>query len=329
MYESIIFSVNAVLPIIIMVVIGYVLKRAGFVDEKFAKIINKLVFRVFLPAMLFLNVYKIETLSRFDLRYIIFAAVSGVLLFLLAIPTVILVTPKNERRGVLLQCAFRSNYALIGLPLAGALFGEQGEIVASLLSVVTIPIFNILAVISLTVFNKDGKRPRVSSVLLGIAKNPLIQGIVAGLLALAVRAVFVNVGISFRLSDISPIMKVLSYLSGLATPLALISLGIQFELSEISEMKKEIVFGVLTRVLIVPALALSIAYFAFRDIFTGAHFASFVALFSTPLAVSTVPMTQEMKGDAALAGQIVVWSTVASGFTVFITAFILKSLQIF
>lgn len=329
MYESFIFSINAVLPIIIMVVIGYALKRVGFIDAKFAKVINKLVFRVFLPAMLFLNVYKIETLVSFDLRYVIFAAASGVLMFLLAIPAVIFITPKNERRGVLLQCSFRSNYALIGLPLAGALFGEQGEMVAALLSVVTIPIFNVLAVVSLTVFNKDSKRPSVASVLLGIVKNPLIQGIVAGLIVLAVRAIFVNVGITFRLSDVSPLMKVLSYLSGLATPLALISLGAQFELSAIGEMKKEIIFGVLTRILIVPVIALSVAYFAFRDIFTGAHFASFVALFSTPLAVSTVPMTQEMNGDATLAGQIVVWSTVISGFTVFITAFILKSLQIF
>jgi len=109
-----------------------------------------------LPVMLFLNVYKIESLADYNLTYIFYAVGFVLLLFAIFLPIVIFFTPRNERRGVLLQAVFRSNYALIGLPLAGALFGERGEIVASLLSVVSIPAFNILAVISLTVFNKEG-----------------------------------------------------------------------------------------------------------------------------------------------------------------------------
>ncbi|MBO5909068.1 MAG: AEC family transporter, partial [Clostridia bacterium] len=274
--ESLIFSLNAVLPIIIMVIIGYVLKKIGFVDADFAKVINKLVFRVFLPVMLFLNVYKIENIAAYNFTYILYAAIAALSLFAIAIPVVIAYTPKNERRGVLLQAVFRSNYALIGLPLAGALFGEQGEIFASLMSVVTIPIFNILAVISLTIFNKEGSKPSVKKVAFGIVKNPLIQGIVSALLVLGIRAVFVNLSIDFRLSDITPVYKVLGYLSGLATPLALISLGIQFEFSAIKELKKEIIFGTLARTVVVPLICLSVAYFAFRDAFNGAHFAAFV-----------------------------------------------------
>ena len=121
----------------------------------------------------------------------------------------------------------------------------------------------------------------------------------------------------------------LSLLSGLATPLALLSLGAQFEFSAIKELKKEIIFGTVARTVIVPLICLSIAYFAFRNLFSGAHFAAFVALFATPLAVSTVPMTQEMNGDSDLAGQIVVWSTIVSGFTIFLTAFILKAVGVF
>ena len=121
----------------------------------------------------------------------------------------------------------------------------------------------------------------------------------------------------------------LNYLYGLATPLALIILGVQFEFSAISELKKEIVFGTIIRTVIVPVLGLGIALLFFRERFTGAHFAAFVALFATPLAVSTVPMTQEMKGDTALAGQLVVWTTLLSGITIFITAFTLKYIGIF
>ena len=143
------------------------------------------------------------------------------------------------------------------------------------------------------------------------------------------RAALVNLSVEFRLSDIEPLYKVLGYLSGLATPLALISLGIQFEFSAIKELKKEIIFGTVARTVVVPTIGLSVAYFFFRDVFSGAHFAAFVALFATPLAVSTVPMTQEMNGDSSLAGQIVVWSTLVSGFTIFLVAFILKSVGVF
>lgn len=327
--DSLIFSLNAVLPIVAMVAIGYLLKCFGFIKTDMAKAINKLVFRIFLPVMLFLNVYKIENLGEFDFLYVFYAAGFSLVLFAVAIPVVMAVTPKNDRRGVLLQATFRSNYALIGLPLAEALFGEEGLIVASLMSVVTIPVFNILAVISLTVFNKDGEKPNAKKIGLGIIKNPLIQGICLGIVILGVRAIFVSADLTFRLADIEPLMKVLNYLSGLATPLALISLGSQFEFSAIKELRKEIIFGVATRTVIVPLIGLSVALLAFGDYFRGEHFAAFVALFATPLAVSTVPMTQEMNGDAALAGQLVVFTTLVSGVTVFLAAFILKSIGVF
>lgn len=327
--DALFFSLNAVLPIIIMVLVGYVLKKIGLVDTDFAKKLNKIVFRVFLPVMLFLNVYKIDDISVFDFRYILYAASAALLIFFVSVPIVMLYTPRQDRRGVLLQSVFRSNYALIGIPLAGSLFGEAGEIVASLMSVVTIPIFNILAVVSLTVFNKEDNKPSVKKVLLGIVKNPLIQAILLGLLVLCVRALLVTWSVEFRLSDIQPIYKVLGNLSGLATPLALISLGAQFEFSAIKELKREIIFGVAARTVVVPLIGLSVAYLAFGNVFNGAHFAAFVALFATPLAVSTVPMTQEMNGDSSLAGQIVIWSTIVSGFTIFLTAYILKLLNVF
>lgn len=327
--DSLIFSLNAVLPIMIMVFIGYLLKKSGFVEASLSKVLNKLVFRIFLPVMLFMNVYKIDDIRAFDFRYVLYAVGSALILFAVSLPVIISFSKRSDRRGVLLQSVFRSNYALIGIPLAGALFGEQGEIVASLLSAVTIPVFNILAVLSLTLFNSETARPSVKKILLGIIKNPLIQGIFAGIVTLVIRAVLVSCSVDFRLSDVTSIYKVLTYLSGLATPLALISLGIQFEFSAIKELKREIIFGTLTRTVIVPALGLSVAYFAFRDIFTGAHFAAFVALFASPLAVSTVPMTQEMKGDSDLAGQLVVWSTLVSGFTIFLIAFVLKSVGVF
>lgn len=327
--KSLLFALNAVTPIILLVVIGYWLKRIGYIKEAFIKSANKLVFHFFLPAMLFLNIYKIEDFAHMELGYILYVAVVLLAVFVGSIPLCLAVAKKRESVGALLQATFRSNYALIGIPLAQSLFGEEGAKVATLLSAVSITMFNILAVVSLTAFRAGGKKTSAKEILLDIVKNPLIQSIALGLAALGVRALFERWGVAFRLTDVEPVYKVLGYLSNMATPLALLVLGAEFEFSAIKGLRREIVFGTLMRTLIVPGVALGIAFLFFRGQFTGAHFAAFVAVFATPVAVSSVPMAQEMGGDVTLAGQLVVWTTLFSALSVFLAAFLLKSGGIF
>ena len=162
-----------------------------------------------------------------------------------------------------------------------------------------------------------------------IVKNPLIQSVLLGVVMLGVRAIFVRYGIEFRLSDITPVMKVLTYLSNLSTPLALLVLGAQFEFSAVASLRREIIFGVAVRNLIVPVIGLGVAYGFLRGSFTGAHFAAFVAIFATPVAISSVPMAQEMGADATLAGQLVVWTTLVSAGSVFIASFLLRLAGVF
>ena len=164
---------------------------------------------------------------------------------------------------------------------------------------------------------------------MGIVKNPLIQSILLGILILVVRMVFVEHQIDFRLTDLRPLYTVLGYLSNLATPLALLMLGVQFEFSAVRELKREILFGTLIRTVLVPLLGLGIAYAFFRSSFDGAKFAALAALFATPVAVSSVPMAQEMGADHTLAGQLVVWTTLFSSVTVFVASFLLKLAGIF
>ncbi len=327
--DSFLFALNAIAPIVLIVAIGYGLKRIGWMSEGLARAVNKLVFHIFLPSMLFLNVYRIENLGGMDFGYVIYTLVALLVIFAVSIPLVMRIAQKKERRGALLQAAFRSNYALIGIPLAQSLFGEEGAVVATLLSAIVIPALNILAVVSLTVFRGDGERPSVGKILLGIAKNPLIQSVVLGLLVLGVRAVFVRMEVDFRLSDLTPVFGVLQSLSGLATPLALLCLGAQFAFSAVGGLRREILFGTLMRTLFVPLLGVGTAYLFFRESFSGAHFAALVAVFATPVSVSSVPMAQEMGGDATLAGQLVVWSTLVSALSVFFLSFFLRSVGVF
>lgn len=324
--QDLLFAVNATASIVILVAIGYLLKKLGMLGEGVAKALNKLVFRLFLPAMLFLNVYKIESLADVEFTFVWYAVGATVLLFAVAIVAVIFFTKDNSKRGPLLQATFRANYALVGIPLASSLFGEEGAIAATVLSAFLIPVFNALAVIALSVFSSD-RRPSFKGILIGIVKNPLIQSIVLGFVFLGIRALFVTWGVTFRLTDIEPVYKTLNSLSSVATPLALLVLGAQFELSAIPHLKKHIIFGVAARNLIAPLAGLGVAYLIGG--FNGAHFATFVAVFCTPVAVSSVPMAQEMDADVSLAGQLVVWSTLFSVLSIFLASYILKALGVF
>ncbi len=161
--EAFIFAVNATLPIIIMVALGYLLKRLGLVDTVLAKKLNKLVFRVFLPVMLFLNVYSINSSMNIGAGYIIFGCVGVISAFIIALIAVPLINKKGDVRAVLTQAVFRSNFALIGIPLAESLFGAEGAATAALLSAFSIPLFNIFAILCFFVIFGRGKAERKKS----------------------------------------------------------------------------------------------------------------------------------------------------------------------
>ena len=162
--NSFIFALNAVSPIILTVALGYILKKTGLISIELSKMMNKLVFKIFLPSMLFLNVYNIQSFENVELGYVIYSLAALITVFLVCIPLVMLVTKPYRLRRSLLQSNFRSNNALIGIPLAESLFGAQGVAAASLLSAAIIPLFNILAVISLSLFSKEGEKASVMKI---------------------------------------------------------------------------------------------------------------------------------------------------------------------
>ncbi|MCR4780738.1 MAG: AEC family transporter [Ruminiclostridium sp.] len=332
MGEAFIFAANAVLPIIILIALGYLIKRGGLLGREFFDAGNKLVFRVLLPVMLFCNVYKIERLTDVKPAYVVFGIGAVILIFLMAIPVCCAFTKDGGKRGVLIQGIFRSNYAIIGIPLAESLFGEAGASAAGVMSAFCVPLFNILGVISLTVFNASGEKKKtdIKKILLGIVKNPLIIGTAAGLAVLGIRAVFEANDIAFRLSDITFIYKSLDSIRSVCTPFALIVLGGRFEFSAVARLRREIVFGTAMRNIAVPVLGLSAAYLLMQPLsLSGEHFATFVGVFATPVAVSSAVMAKEMGGDDELAGQLVVWTSLFSTVTIFIYTAILKMIGIF
>ena len=324
-------AVNAVFPIIGLILLGYILRRKNFLSDSFLKTGNRLVFQVCLPCMLFLNVYDISDFGVIRWNVVAYAVGMVLLLFVLGLASALAVTKVPERRGVLLQCVFRSNYAIIGLSLAAALGGEEALAVSAIVSAFTIPVFNILAVVALTMF--VGKREKGSG---GIAReiltNPLILGVALGLLALAVRGLEVRLWgrevFSLR-RDVKFLYSMLTSLKSIASPLALIVLGGQFTFSAIGRLWKEIAVGTVWRIVLSPLLGLGAA--ALLSECTGwfscgvNEFPALVALFGSPVAVSSAIMAGSMGSDEQLATQLVVWTSLGSIVTIFLEVCILMS----
>lgn len=330
MTDAFLFATNAVLPIVLIIALGYVLKRIGMFNKEFLDAGNKLTFRVLLPVLLFCNVYNIGSLGEINFGFILYgiAAIFGI--FIIAVAVTCLFTKDSAKRGSLIQATFRSNYAIIGLPLASALFGDKGEAAAGVMSAFCVPMFNILAVITLTIFNNGGKREKIDvrRILLGIVKNPLIIGTVVGLAALGIREIFVSCGIGFRLRDVEFLYSTLELVKSICTPFALLILGGKFEFSAVNRQLKYIVFGTVARTVVVPLLGLAGAYFLVPGI-AGEHYAAYVAVFGTPVAVASAIMAKEMGADDELAGQLVVWTSLVSTVTIFAQVVFFRSVGIF
>lgn len=327
-------AANAVVPVVLLILLGYWLRRINFVTQEFVKIGNKLVFNLFLPAMLFLNVYDLEGFDTIAWDLVLYASVMVFVLFLIGIGYAALITKQTPRRGVILQACFRSNLAIIGLSLAAALGGDAAVGAASMLAAFTVPEFNILAVLSFTVFSDDKSAgiEKLKGVVKKIVRNPLIIAIFAGMVALLIRelqeALFGQVVFSIR-RDLKFLYTSLGNLKSVTTPFALVVLGGQFVFSAIKDYRKEIIGGVLFRIAFSPLIGIGVA--ALLSSCTGIvsfgmdAYPGMIALFGSPVAVSSAIMASQMDGDEQLATQLVVWSSVCSIFTIFITACILMA----
>ena len=327
-------AINALFPLIITILLGYFLKGKGFLTEEFLRVGNKLVFNICLPAMLFVNVYDIDSFADIKWDIVLYAIVAFFLVVAVGYVITILTTPIPQRRGVIWQCSFRSNFGIIGLSLAAALGGDEAVAVAAIVSSFTVPLFNVISVIALSVFSDGSKgKPSVKKIVLNIVKNPLILGVAAGLAVLGIRelqnAMFGNVIFSIE-RDTYFVYKVLSNLKTMCTPLALLVLGGQFEFSAVKGLLKEIVSGTVTRILIAPLIGIGCA------ILISAHtdwlscgvneYPALIAMFGSPVAVSSAVMAGNMGSDEQLATQLVVWTSIFSIVTIFAQVCILMSM---
>ncbi len=307
------FSVNAVIPLFIIMFVGWLLTKLKVWNSDFLKTGNNLTFNVLLPTMLFYNVYTSNFSSVFDARLLFFVICSVILICGVALIFVPMLSKENARRGVIIQALFRSNFALLGIPLCEAIAGKAGEEIASVFLAFVIPVFNVLATIVLSIYSSDKKESPLA-IIIRVFKNPLVISCVLGLI--------------FKLSKIplsEIILTPIKNIKSIATPFALLIVGGDFEFrSFIGNFKCVLATG-LCRMLVVPGIVLSVAYFLG---FRGVNIALLISTFATPVAVSSTPMAFKMNGDYDLACQILVFTTLISMFSILFFTYITKTLGI-
>ena len=311
MLESFMVAFNAVAPFLVLLGIGFASVRLKVTDRDFMNRLNKLNFRLFFPFMMFNNVYnaKPEDLPSLTLM------LTGPLSFLVIAALLVIIVPRivkeNPRRGTIIQAIFRSNFIIYGIPLTTYVFGNDKASVCGMMVLIMVSLFNVSSVAVLEMF-RDGGKVHVKPLLLGIIKNPLMQGCIVGL-------VFYLLQIKLPTFIASPV----SSLAGVATTLALVVLGANLKFDELKKNSRTISAVLITRLIVLPLIMVPVGYLIGLR---GVELFLILMIYGTPVATASYPMAQNMGGDGQLAGQLVFVSTVASLGTIFLFIFAMSQL---
>ena len=315
MFTDFLFSINATLPVFAVMVLGWLLKKGGFLTDGFCRTGNKLVFRFCLPAMLLRQMMAMRPTDLTDEGFLLYAfAVTLVTVLAFWLLARLWLRDKTQV-GAFAQGAFRGNTALLGTVLLESICGSRAY--APLIILAAVPLYNVLSVVILSLEAGGGgklDRKRLLGALKGVAGNPILWGILAGLpfafLELPVPAA----------AD-----KVLAMLGNLASPLSLIVIGAQFRWDAALRKKGPTLGAAFLKLILLPALTvLPGAALGFRE----DALVALLVLSGTPSAVSSYIMAENMGNDGQLACGIVAVTTLLSAVTVTGWIFLLRTLTL-
>lgn len=311
--ENFIFSINVTFPIFLVMVIGYILKQIGMLNDNFVTVANKFNFKVTLPFMLFRDISGVDIRAVFDLKYVLFCAIVSTICFWLIWGGVKLFVKDKTIRGAFVQSSFRSSAAVMGLAFIQNMYGSSA--MGPLMIVGAVPLYNIFSVIVLTFEAQTDEtingREKVKEACINIAKNPIILGILTGLIAALLRLNF-------------PVImdKTINNVAQMATPLALITIGAGFEGRKALAKIKPTIAASMIKLVIQPLIFLPIA--AWMG-FTGEKMIAILIMLASPTTPSCYIMAKSMKNDGVLTASVIVTTTLLAAFTLTGWIFILKS----
>ena len=310
--ENLIFSLNATIPVFLLMVLGLALRKIGWIDEAFASRVNKFVFRVPLPVLLFQDLATVDFYEMWDGRFVLFCfAVTFLGIVIAGLLSLLL---KNRRiQGEFIQASYRSSAALLGIAFIQNIYGSAG--IAPLMIIGSVPLYNIMAVAVLSFFSPERKKldaGTVKKTWKGIVTNPIIIGILIGMLWSLLR---------LPLPEIAA--KTVSSIGATATPLGLMAMGASFDFRKALGQKGPALAASFLKLIGFCAVFLPIAAaMGFRQ----EKLVAILIMLGSATTVSCYVMAKNMDHEGTLTSSVVMLTTLGSAFTVTAWLYILKSL---
>ena len=309
--SNLLFSLNIVLPIFLLILMGFLLKNRGLLTPEFRSKATTLVFYYSLPATLFLDVSSSDIRSAFHARFVLYAVISSLLVFGLAWFLSLRFLKDRSQISATVHGSFRGNFAYVGLAVCHSLVSSENLTAAVMVITFVIPLYNVLAILVLSYYDPSGKKPSGKEILLSLIKNPLILAILLGIPFSL-----------FRIGIPTVFEKTLSYLGQLATPLALLLIGANLMPETFTKKPRGIFLATCIKIVAAPLL---FTLLALPFGFSPEELATLFTLHAVPSAVNSYIMTERMGGDAELGAGIVMATSLFSVITLTIGIFLLKT----
>ncbi|MBS7144956.1 MAG: AEC family transporter [Roseburia sp.] len=312
--ENFIYSINVTMPIFLVMVIGYILKQIGMLNDNFVTVANKFNFKVTLPFMLFKDIAGVDIKAVFDIKYVLFCAIVSTICFWVVWGTAKLLVRDKTIRGAFVQSSFRGSAAVMGLAFIQNIYGSSA--MGPLMIVSAVPLYNIFSVIVLTFEANDStnidKKAKIRQAGMNICKNPIILSILAGLIVGLL-------GIQFP----TLVNKTVSNVAQMATPLALITIGAGFEGRKALAKIAPTMAASMIKLVLQPLVFLPVA--AWMG-FSGEKMIAILIMLASPTTPSCYIMAKSMNNDEVLTASVIVTTTLMAAFTLTGWIFLLKTL---
>ena len=312
--ENFIYSINVTMPIFLVMVIGYILKQIGMLNDNFVTVANKFNFKVTLPFMLFKDISGVDIKAVFDIKYVLFCAIVSTICFRVVWGTAKLLVRDKTIRGAFVQSSFRGSAAVMGLAFIQNIYGSSA--MGPLMIVSAVPLYNIFSVIVLTFEANDStgidKKAKIRQAGINICKNPIILSILAGLIVGLL-------GIQFP----TLVNKTVSNVAQMATPLALITIGAGFEGRKALAKIAPTMAASTIKLVLQPLVFLPVA--AWMG-FSGEKMIAILIMLASPTTPSCYIMAKSMNNDEVLTASVIVTTTLMAAFTLTGWIFLLKTL---
>ena len=308
--SNLIYSINATLPIFLLIILGKVLKTTKIINDEFTKTADRYVFRIALPALLFSDLTENNVGSAFDGKYVLFCF--SVTIFSIAVLWALTekFMKKEEQKGAFIQGSYRSSAAILGLAFINNMYDSVG--MAPLMIIGCVPLYNIFAVIILTLKGDNGgKKPNMKETFINVMKNPI-------LLSILIALPFALLNLHFP----SFVNKAIGSVANTATPLALISIGASFEGKKALKKMKPTLLASFIKLILLAGLFLPLAvFFGYRN----QELMALLVMLGSPTTVSSYIMAKNTGNDGILTSSIIVLTTLLSSLTLTLWIFVLKS----